>query len=93
MKTKVYSWRLSPAMKSDLEREARLRRIHVSSLLEMVVREWLARSAMSVANDEEQLKLHAKIKKCVGLFSSGNPRGSETVRQAVRKRLAKRYGR
>jgi hypothetical protein len=93
MKTEVYSWRLSKNLKSELEREARLRKVRVASLLEVAVREWLAKSAMNVANDETQKKLHASIAKCVGLFASGNPRGSETVREAVRKRLAGQYGR
>ena len=34
MKTEVYSWRLSGELKSDLEREARLRRVPVSLVLE-----------------------------------------------------------
>src|SRR6266851_2146287 len=41
MKTEVYSWRLAGELKSDLERQARLRRVPVSSILDTAVREWL----------------------------------------------------
>ena len=41
MKSRVYSWRLSEDLKSDLEREARERKLSVSSLLEQAARELL----------------------------------------------------
>jgi hypothetical protein len=93
MKTEVYSWRLSRELKSDLERAAREHKVRVSALVDMAVREWLAKSASDVAGDEAQKKLHESVKKCIGLFASGNPRGSQTVRETVRKRLASKYGR
>ena len=40
MRTEVYSWRLSDELKSDLERESRLRQVPVSSVLEAAVRAW-----------------------------------------------------
>jgi len=54
MKTEVYSWRLSEELKSDLEREAYLRKVSVSSLLEMAVREWLKRSNTDAPDDQVQ---------------------------------------
>ena len=44
MKTEVYSWRLSSFLKSDLEREARLRRLSLSALLSLAVTEWPTRN-------------------------------------------------
>jgi hypothetical protein len=87
MKTEIYSWRLSEELKSDLEREARLRRLPVSSLLEVAVREWLKKSGEDVAGDEAQRKLHAAVEDCIGLLAGSDPRRSEKVRETVRKRL------
>jgi hypothetical protein len=93
MKTEVYSWRLSRSLKADLERAARLHKVSASKILDLALREWLAKNAKDIAGDEEQRRLHAAVERCIGVFASGNPRGSETVREVVRKRLADRYGR
>jgi hypothetical protein len=93
MKTEVYSWRLSPGLKSDLERAARARKVRISTLLDQAVREWLANNAQEIAGDEEQQRLHAIAEKYVGVFAGKNPRRSEMVTELVRKRLARKYGR
>ena len=90
MKTEVYSWRLSEELKSDLEREARLRKLPVASLLDLAVRDWLSKSGEDLAGDEAQRKLHAAVANCLGVLAGSDPRRSETVREAVRKRLGKR---
>jgi hypothetical protein len=41
MKTEVYSWRVSPDIKTGLEREARRRKMSVSAVLDLAAREWL----------------------------------------------------
>jgi len=94
MRTEVYSWRLSRELKTDVERAARLRKEPVSSILEMAVRDWLQKSAAENGEDaEEQRRLHAAAEACFGTMSSGKRIGSENVREAVRERLKKRYGR
>jgi hypothetical protein len=94
MKTEVYSWRLSEELKSDLEREARLRKVPVSSLLDLAVRDWLKKSGEDVAGDEQQRKLHAAVEECVGVLAGSDPHRSEKVRETLRKRLnARRRGR
>jgi hypothetical protein len=93
MKTEVYSWRISSGLKSDLERVARRHKVHISTILETAAREWLMKNAREIRDDDEQRALHAAVERCIGAFASGNPRGSETVRETVRKRLAQRYGR
>lgn len=93
MKSEVYSWRLTPGLKADLERIARVRKLRLSALLDMAVREWLARNVQEIAGDEEQKRLHAAAERWAGTFASGNRRGSRTVRETVRKRLARKYGR
>ena len=68
MKEEVYSWRLSGELKSDLEREARLRRMPVSSVLDLAVRDWLKKSGADVAGDEVQRALHAGAERCLGRY-------------------------
>lgn len=93
MKKEVYSWRVTTELKSDLEREARLRKISVSSLLEMAARGWLKTSHGDAIEDDDQRRLHAAAEKCLGVLAGGNSRRSETARQAIRDRLRRRRGR
>jgi hypothetical protein len=93
MRTEVYSWRLSGELKSDLEREARLRKVSVSSILDMAVRDWLKKSDGDAAGDEAQRRLHTAAASCLGVLTGRNPRRAETARQAIRDRLGRRYGR
>jgi predicted transcriptional regulator len=93
MKSEVYSWRLSSELKSDLEREARLRKMPVSSVLETAVRDWLKRGDRDVPEDEAQRKLHAAAAPCFGVFASGNSRRAETARDVLRTRLRRRHAR
>jgi predicted transcriptional regulator len=92
MKTVVYGWRLSPKLKSDLQRAARSRQVTVSTILNLAVREWLAKYTQETAADEEQERLHANAERFIGVFASGNYRGSQTVRESVRKRLSRKHG-
>lgn len=93
MKTEVYSWRLSADLKTDLEREARRRKISLSAVLDLAAQEWLMKSTPNNDDDEEQLRLRQAASKCFGVFASGDARRSETVAQVVRQRLRRRYGR
>jgi predicted transcriptional regulator len=91
MKTEVYSWRLSEELKSDLEREAYLRKVSVSSVLETAVRDWLTKS--NAPDDQAQRKLRAAAARCLGVLTGLNSRRAETAREAVRRRLKRRYAR
>jgi hypothetical protein len=93
MKSEVYSWRVSSELKSDLEREARHRRVPISSILEEAARKWLKESAGRVSDDETQRKLHAAVEPYVGALSGLHPAHAESVRKVVRRRLERRYGR
>ena len=64
MKTEVYSWRLEREMKTQLEREARLRKTSVSALLDLAVHELLKNRA-DANGDEEQRRLQQAAMKCV----------------------------
>jgi hypothetical protein len=93
MDTEVYSWRVSRELKSDLERQARIRKTSLSAVLNLAVRDWLKQSAATIGEDEEQRRLHDAAMKCVGAFAGRNPRRAETARQAIRERLKLRHAR
>lgn len=87
MRTEVYSWRLSGDLKSDLEREARFRKVPVSAVLETAVRDWLKKSDSDLTEEHAQRRLHSAAANCFGVVEGGNPRRAERVRAALRERL------
>jgi hypothetical protein len=93
MKTEVYSWRLSSELKSDLERQARLRKVPVSSILDNAVREWLQKNNGDTASDEAQRRLHAAAARCFGTFAGGDSHRAEKAGDQIRRRLRRRYAR
>jgi hypothetical protein len=93
MRTEVYSWRLSGELKSDLEREARARKVPVSSLLDMAVRDWLKRSGEDATDDESQRRLHSAAANSLGVLAGQDSHRSETARENIRKRLRRRNAR
>jgi hypothetical protein len=94
MKTEVYSWRLSPDLKSDLEEAARRERVSVSRLLERIAREWLKARAAAAEDDEaEQERLRAIAMRYVGTIRGGDPDRSAEVSKRVRELLARKYAR
>ena len=44
MKTEVNSWCLSAEVEADLEREARFRKVPLSTILDAAVRDWLKKA-------------------------------------------------
>jgi hypothetical protein len=94
MKTEVYSWRLSPDLKDDLEEAARRERVSVSRLLECIAREWLKARAAAAEDDEaEQERLRAIAMRYVGTLRSGDPHLSEKVSERVREGLLRAHAR
>jgi len=93
MKTEVYSWRVSTELKTGLEREARRRKISLAKALDLAAEEWLKNGGTDKDDDLEQKRIHEAASKCFGVITSGGPNRSENVRQIVRERLRRRYGR
>ena len=93
MKTEVYSWRVSTNLKAGLEREARRRKMSLSAVLDLAAQEWLRKSSADNNDDEEQRRIQRAASKCFGVLASGDAQRSESVRQVVRERLRRRYGR
>lgn len=80
MKTEVYSWRVSSNLKLELARFARRRKVPISTLLEMALREWLAKNAGDIADDEDQKRLHAVAERYFAVVRGRDPRRPERVR-------------
>jgi hypothetical protein len=93
MKTEVYSWRLSPDLKTGLEREARRLNISLSAVLELASMEWLEKNAAANDGDDEQQRLREAASKFLGTIGSGDPERSEKAHLTVRERLARRHAR
>ena len=86
MKSEVYSWRLPMQLKSELEREARKRKVSMASMIETAVRDWL-KNSRDPNEEAEQRRLHKELEKSIGCFSSGrrdlSTRASELAREAI----------
>ena len=93
MGTEVYSWRVSTELKSDLEREATLRKTSVAGVLNLAVREWLKKSASSVDEDAQQLALHESASKCLGTVAGRDPQRAANASRLVREQLRRRHAR
>jgi hypothetical protein len=94
MKSEVYSWRVSSETKMALEDEARRAGVTVSALLDRMAEEWIeARRRGAPADADEQTRLHADAGRCIGVIAGGKPQRSETARDSIRKRLARRHAR
>ena len=91
-KTEVYSWRISPATKAAIENEARREKTTVAALLDRIAKEWIE-SRRGQTDDAEQERLHAAVEKTIRAISGHNLERSERVRESVRHRLKRRYGR
>jgi hypothetical protein len=92
MRNEVYSWRLSRELKTELETEARRRKVSLSALLESLAREGLAHQG-SRADEAEQSKLHAEANRWIGSIAVGFPGGSESARDLVRQKLIRKHER
>jgi hypothetical protein len=91
MKTKVYSWRLSPDLKKDLERAGREEGVPVSCLLERLAQDWLEQRHRE--DKTEQARIRARAAKCIGSISlGGGPFTKDKIRKRVRERLVRKYG-
>jgi post-segregation antitoxin (ccd killing protein) len=93
MKAEVYSWRLSEELKLDLEREARLRKVSVSSVLETAVHDWLKKSNTDAPDDQAQRKVRSAAARCLGVLAGLTSRRAERAREVVHRRLSWRYAR
>jgi hypothetical protein len=92
-KTEVYSWRISPRLKSKLEEAAQAEKKSVSVLLEEIAEGWLERSEERGQDDEAQERLRAAAMRFVGAIQSGQSQRAENARPELRSRIARRHER
>jgi hypothetical protein len=94
MKSEIYTWRVSPEVKSALEREARRDKVTVAALLDQVTRQWLDdRRTKSAGDAAGQAKLHAQAARSIGKLAGKNPLRAESVRGLIREDLARKHDR
>ncbi|MFZ0803639.1 MAG: hypothetical protein WAN70_15850 [Terriglobales bacterium] len=94
MKTEVYSWRLSPQRKAELESEARREGTSLAKLLEQITGNWLEEQRKSRNGDEaEQAAIRKRAASAIGSIVGGDPSRSSRASELVKKALEERYGR
>lgn len=93
-KTEVYSWRLSPRLKADLEEAARGEQKSVAELLDRIAREWLEGFELRGEDDNErQRRMRETASRSVGAIQGGDPDRAASASAEVRSRLARRHAR
>ena len=94
-KSEVYSWRLSPQLKRQLEEAANAENASIGAILERVMLDWLStREPSEEADAEEQRRLHARARKAMGTVSIGlGPYTNERVREVIGEYLEEKYRR
>jgi hypothetical protein len=93
-KSEVYSWRLDPDLKAQLEQRAREEGIGLAALLERISRDWLrAKVAASIDDEREQARIKAAAMRAIGTLRGDDPERSERVRERVRARLEQKRAR
>src|ERR1035441_9724 len=91
MKTEVYSWRVSPTRKADLESEARREGTSVAELLEKITSDWLEQRRTSRNGEEaEQAALRQRVLATVGTIRGGDPTLASRAREVVRERIIRK---
>jgi len=92
MKTEVYSWRLSPEKKMELESEARREGKSVAQVLDEISTEWLKQRRNGRDGDEaEQERIRKRLMKVVGSIRSGDPTRAERSKELVREIIRSKY--
>jgi hypothetical protein len=93
-KSEVYSWRLSPRLKAELEEEARSKQKSMAELLEDIAEDWLRRARNEGEGEvEKQQRLRDSAMKFIGTLQGDRPDRAENARSEIRARLARRHGR
>ena len=92
MKTDVYSWRMTAAKKIALENRARQDGTSLAQLLDRITQEWME-ARNNESDPAEQIRLHAAVRKTLGMVSGKNPKRAEQAKSEISKRLAKLHDR
>ena len=93
MKSEVYSIRLAPDLRDDLERIARRRKTSLAQVITTASKEFVKRNAAKLDDEAEQRRLHRELEKCIGAYAGDDPKASQRVNEVVRESLRRKYGR
>ena len=92
MKTEVYSWRLSPEKKLELEDEARRAGKSVAEVLDEISSEWLnMRRDADNEDGTEQARIRKRIMATVGTVRGGDPTRSARSQGMVRGIISRKH--
>jgi hypothetical protein len=92
-KSEVYSWRMTPALKAELEAAARAEKILLSAFLERIAEDWL-RAHRSIDDEAEQRRLRAALMACAGTYKGdGTSATNKRVREVMSEYLEAKHGR
>lgn len=93
-KTEVYSWRLTPELKTELEAAARRKKVGVATVLERAAQDWLRREKPKTLDAEEQKRMRATLMAVCGSISGdGTSATNDVVRKVMGEALERKYGR
>ncbi len=91
MKDKVYSWRLDEELKLALEDAARRENKSVSSLLEVIVHDWLSSNSANDDDEQIQQQLQKSALACAGLIKDSDPELAEQASARVQEKLKRKH--
>jgi hypothetical protein len=92
-KSEVYSWRVTPALKAELEAAARAEKIPLAVLLERIAEAWL-KGRRSPKEKAEQRRQRAALMACAGTYKGdGTSATNERIREVVGEYLEAKYAR
>ena len=92
MKSKVYSWRVSPHRKAELEDEARRDGTSLARLLDDITGDWLEQRRSSRGGDAaEQAAIRKRVMATVGTMRSGERNLASRTREIVRERIVRNH--
>ena len=87
-KNAVYSWRIAPERKAELEDVARTRKRPLAELVDEAVVQWLRRQHSGQGDDDARLRTAAK--RAFGRIAGGDPDRASQARERLHKRLRER---
>ena len=92
-KTEVYSWRVDPELKAELEAVARAEKTSVGTLVEQVVRDWLGqRKRLTAGEKAGQERINRELDKCMGtIVGDGVSATNDVVRRVITAGLKAKY--
>lgn len=90
-KTEVYSWRISPDLKSALEDAARHKGMSVARLLEQIVTSWLQHTGIDGDEEVVQRRLHNAVSTTIGTIHGGDPRRAAQAAERIRVKLKRQH--